>query len=98
RASERERLALLLRLGAQQREVGERREAGGGALRELAGGERVEVLGRGRRVERVGGEFRLHDHLAAPLPAAGAPRDLDEAREEALRGAKVGAEERAVRA
>ena len=86
-------------IGAQQRQRGKRRQAGGTALIELRGGKGLVVVRLQRRVDGVARVPGLHPHLAARglrgIPP-GAARGLHQQREESLRRTEVAAEQGAV--
>ena len=88
-----------LRLRAQQRQVDERRQPERTPLGQLLGGEGDEVVPHQRRQQRVRRVPGLDPHLARRSlggVAAGATGSLHQQREQALGGAKVAREQRAV--
>ena len=87
----------LRRFGAQQRLVAIGRKFGLLALGQQAFGKAVVIVPDQRLEQRVGGKLGLDQHFAGQGVAPGAPGNLHQLREQALRGAEIGAVERAVR-
>jgi hypothetical protein len=88
--------SIVARFGAQHGLEAEGRKAGDAAFVELALREARVVVVDQRPVQRMVGIFGLDQHFAGQVGTAAAAADLHQLREEPLRGAEVGGEQRRI--